>query len=922
MKRIGLLGIVIVLLATLIPLSTATAATYGTVTGGWLRLRSAPSYDATILGKYYTGTVVEIISTSGDWYNVKTSDNQAGYMHSDYITLGGSSATTTKYVTSANGYGVRLRSGPSTGYRVLAVYAVGTTVSVLQTGVIWSRIQVGSTVGYMMSEFLTSTVPGSSTTTPEGDDMATVWSANGYGVRLRSGPGTSYSIIGLYSVGTRVDVQTRGTTWDYILVGSRLGYMMNEFLIYDDADATVATGITVTADYSTGMQGETIDLDVTVTGTDLSSPAYTLAVTGNESMAEIVSDQLHILSTATVGAVIEVTATTTDDDENGDPITDTCTVTVTAAEPRVTAFAFDETTATVSNASGDVERRIGYSISGYDLSSPYFTLAVSSEGSAFVTTSIDEANEQIVLNISSTIPTGTVFTVTGTTTADDSGGNPKTATVTVTITDETLTLTSIELIPEASSLRYDETTNINAKLHYSNGTSATATFTTDYTLFITTGSSYASLSSKLLIPNDAALIGVADQTVIITGTSVADSSLTDTCEVLLYGRNAPDAPTLTGADPAHQTVSLTWTAPANDGGEDITGYDAYYSLSEGGAKQLINVSTISASATSYDATGLTDGTLYYFWLVAINGQGDSDYSNFLTATPNPTQPSAPLSLAAESLSSGEVTLTWLEPSDTGGTGVVIDHYRVYVDGVEYDVAGRSSALTKTVTGLTNAQTYEFTVIAVNSAEVGLPATVDGVPVGAPDAPTIGTNVADYTEIAITWVPATYTGGSPITSYDVYIKVASADDSTAILDTVATTTYTFSSLTNQEYEMWVVSNNDHYDSAESTRVTNTPYEAPDAPTLTVNANTPANGSASLSWVAPGDDGGQTITYYKIVYTPTGGSPDSPIVVDVSTLAQVISGLSTTNYDFTISATNDGTHYGTEDSVTGVSITAAP
>ena len=61
MKRIGLLGLVVILLVTLVPLSTAGAATYGTVTGGWLRLRTAPSFDATILKSYYTGTVVEIL---------------------------------------------------------------------------------------------------------------------------------------------------------------------------------------------------------------------------------------------------------------------------------------------------------------------------------------------------------------------------------------------------------------------------------------------------------------------------------------------------------------------------------------------------------------------------------------------------------------------------------------------------------------------------------------------------------------------------------------------------------------------------------------------------------------------------------------------------------------------------------------------
>ena len=534
MKRIVILSLVAVMVLTLLPVLSASAAEYGTVVGGWLRLRTGPSYDATILKSYYTGTVVEILGTSGDWYNVKTPDNKAGYMHSDYISLGSSPSTLTKYVTSINGYGVRLRTGPSKGYRVIAVYSVGTKVSVLQTGVIWSRIQIGSTVGFMMSEFLTSTAPGSSPSTPEGDDMASVWSSNGYGVRLRSGPSKSYSIIGLYSVGTRVDVQTRGADWDYILVGSRLGYMMNEFLIYDNStptDPTEATGITLTADYATGMQGEYVDLDVTVTGTDLSTPAYSLAVTGNASMAEIVGDDLHIYTTATVGAVIEVTATTTDDGAGGNPLTDTCTVTVTAATPRVTAFSFDDETATVSISGGNVERRIGYAISGYNLSSPYLSLAVSAEAGGNVAATIDEANEEIVLNISSAIADGTVFTVTGTTTANDAGGNPLTAILTVTITSDALTLTSIELIPDDTALRHSQSTDINAKLHYSNGSSMTAAFGTDYTLSITSGSTYASLGGNLLMPNEASLIGVSNQTIVITGTSVADPTITNTCEV-------------------------------------------------------------------------------------------------------------------------------------------------------------------------------------------------------------------------------------------------------------------------------------------------------------------------------------------------------------------------------------------------------
>ena len=80
MKRIVIIGMAVVLLLSLLMIAPASAAEYGTVVGGYLRLRTAPSLDATIIKSYYTGTVVEILSTSGDWYNVLCPDDQ-GWIH-------------------------------------------------------------------------------------------------------------------------------------------------------------------------------------------------------------------------------------------------------------------------------------------------------------------------------------------------------------------------------------------------------------------------------------------------------------------------------------------------------------------------------------------------------------------------------------------------------------------------------------------------------------------------------------------------------------------------------------------------------------------------------------------------------------------------------------------------------------------------
>lgn len=283
MKRILSVCLVITILLIAIPVSTMALSQYGYVTGGWLRLRSSASFDSSTINSYYTGTAVKILGTSGSWYQVEAPDGKTGYMYSSYITFsGGGGGTGTAYVTSSNGLGVRLRTGPGTGYSIIGVFSVGTAVTILQSGSTWDKIQIGSSIGYMMSKFLTTSGGGGGTAY----DTATIWSANGYGVRLRSGPSTSYSIIGVYSVGTVVTVKQHNTTWDYISVGSRSGYMMNEFLHYYSSSTVSA----VTLNNTTPVVGSTLSVaaitpsTATVTygwyvGTTLAATTSTYTVT-------------------------------------------------------------------------------------------------------------------------------------------------------------------------------------------------------------------------------------------------------------------------------------------------------------------------------------------------------------------------------------------------------------------------------------------------------------------------------------------------------------------------------------------------------------------------------------------------------------------------------------------------------------------
>lgn len=56
----------------------------GLVTGSCVNVRSAPSTDASILGKVYSGKLVDLISLQNDWYAINY-NGSTGYISSDYL---------------------------------------------------------------------------------------------------------------------------------------------------------------------------------------------------------------------------------------------------------------------------------------------------------------------------------------------------------------------------------------------------------------------------------------------------------------------------------------------------------------------------------------------------------------------------------------------------------------------------------------------------------------------------------------------------------------------------------------------------------------------------------------------------------------------------------------------------------------------
>lgn len=181
--------------------------------------------------------------------------------------------------------------------------------------------------------------------------------------------------------------------------------------------------------------------------------------------------------------------------------------------------------------------------------------------------------------------------------------------------------------------------------------------------------------------------------------------------------SAPGAPTGVSAKAAPISATVSWTAPASDGGSAITGYKVTPYLS-GVAQTPVNV---AAGSTSTTVNGLTAGSSYTFTVAAVNSVGtgpESSQSNAVVPT-TASPASAPTALTATAKSSG-ASLAWTAPSNDGGT--TISGYRItpYIGGVAQTATTTGTAATTAiVNNLTNGTTYTFTVAAINGSGPGV-----------------------------------------------------------------------------------------------------------------------------------------------------------------------------------------------------------
>lgn len=266
-----------------------TSTTNGYINASNVNMRSGPSDTYQVIDCLARNTAVTINGSAVNSWTPISVNGKTGYVFSRYVTASATAAveptptpapvvvvTPTPELTPApepeaseatayvNSDGVSFRSGPGTGYSVIATYDSGKQVILKGTSGSWSEVIADGRTGYIYSSYITTGNSGSSaqqptvtptpsavvvpvpevtpTPTPAASASQNTGYINAYNVNMRSGPGSSYQVLACLTKGTQLTINsTANSYWYSVTVNGTTGYVYSQYITANSTGSTTPT---------------------------------------------------------------------------------------------------------------------------------------------------------------------------------------------------------------------------------------------------------------------------------------------------------------------------------------------------------------------------------------------------------------------------------------------------------------------------------------------------------------------------------------------------------------------------------------------------------------------------------------------------------------------------------------------------------
>ena len=240
--------------------STGDSAFY--INAMYVRFRSGPGSNYSIVGEYNKGKEIQVVTTVGDWV-AGYIDGNPGYVHKNYVSRGSAVSDSTAS---------RSAVPDSTASAVSGIVVLTPSPAPTVNAALPQPNEGLVIVSPMATTPPDTTIPPVPSSTivvlPQSDSKPTAVSpppnvsadgVKGYivgtYVRLRTGSGTNYSIVGTYNTGKELTAYANcGNGWLFCTIDGQEGYVNGSYVYIDSNSVRNKTASVQASDASRGIQ--------------------------------------------------------------------------------------------------------------------------------------------------------------------------------------------------------------------------------------------------------------------------------------------------------------------------------------------------------------------------------------------------------------------------------------------------------------------------------------------------------------------------------------------------------------------------------------------------------------------------------------------------------------------------------------------
>uniref|UniRef100_A0A3Q0KKY1 non-specific serine/threonine protein kinase n=1 Tax=Schistosoma mansoni TaxID=6183 RepID=A0A3Q0KKY1_SCHMA len=330
-------------------------------------------------------------------------------------------------------------------------------------------------------------------------------------------------------------------------------------------------------------------------------------------------------------------------------------------------------------------------------------------------------------------------------------------------------------------------------------------------------------------------------------------------------------------DVGKNSIDLSWSRPAKDGGAKVTGYIVEKRKKNSPDWEPAVSGNTPVTGTQAHIDGLDENGEYEFRIKPVNAAGVGEPSEPTPMTkigPKRDKPNPPEDVEITDLSADSCKLSWKPPAKDGGAPIT-DYIVEKCDattGIWEKVPALIVGTTCPIKGLIEGKRYRFRVSAVNPLGQSEPtellnAVTAKNPFDAPDSPdNLNMDSFDKHSVDLSWTPPKHDGGNPIKGYLVEKRTPKGEWKQATSGLVTNPSAHLIGLEPGEtYEFRVSAVNDAGPGRPSRATAPHVMKDPSYPAAapeSLNVDKVNKNGVKLSWQKPRKDGGSKITGYQV------------------------------------------------------------